>query len=64
MTALHVWRRLDVPAQESVDDLAKLEQITELAEAGCVVDIVIARRCIGIAPVGPCGRNERPAAVR
>jgi hypothetical protein len=32
MAALHVWRRLDVPAQESVDDLAKLEQITELAE--------------------------------
>ena len=66
MAALHVWRRLDVPAQESVDDLAKLEQITELAERGCVVDIVIAQRCgaAGIAPVGPGGRNERSAAVR
>src|SRR5205823_8347281 len=32
MAALHVWCRLDVPAQESVDDLAKLEQITELAQ--------------------------------
>jgi len=60
MAALQVWRRLDVPAQESVDYLAKLEQITELAERGCVVDIVIAQRCVdlGIAPVGPCGRNE------
>jgi hypothetical protein len=66
MAALHVWRRLDVPAQESVDDLAKLEQITELAERGCVVDIVMAQRCIsiGIAPVGPHGGNERSTAVR
>ena len=66
MAALHVWRQLDVPAQESVDDLAKLKQITELAERGCVVDIVIAQRCVDvdIAPVGPCGRNERSAAVR
>jgi hypothetical protein len=66
MAALHVWRRLDVPAQESVDDLAKLEQITELAQRGCAVDIVIAQRCVGvsIAPVGPRGGNERSAAVR
>jgi len=66
MAALHVWRRLGRSAQESVDDLAKLEQITELAERGCVVDIVIAQRCfaIGIVPVGPRGRNERSAAVR
>jgi hypothetical protein len=64
MAALHVRRRLDVPAQESVDDLTKLEQITELAERECVVDIVIAQRCVGIAPVGPRGRNERSAAVR
>jgi hypothetical protein len=27
-----MWRGLDVRAQESVDDLAKLEQIVELAE--------------------------------
>jgi len=32
MAALHVWRRLDMPAQESVDDLAQLEQIIELAD--------------------------------
>jgi hypothetical protein len=64
MAALHVWRRLDGPAQESVDDLAKLEQITELAERGCEVDIVVARRCVAIAPVGPRGGNERSAAVR
>jgi len=64
MAALHVWRRLDVPAQESVDDLAKPEQITELAQRGCVVDIVIAQRGVGIAPVRPGGRNERSAAVR
>jgi hypothetical protein len=65
MAALHVWCRLDVPAQESVDDLAKLEQITQLAERGCVVG-VIAQRCvgIGIAPVGPRGGNERSAAIR
>jgi hypothetical protein len=62
--ALHVWRRLDVPAQESVDDLAKLEQITELAERRCVNDIVIPERWVGIAPVGPRGWNERSAAVR
>src|SRR6266478_3760336 len=55
MAALHMWRRLDVPAQESVDDLAKPEQITELAERGCEVDSVIAQRCVvgSIAPVGP-----------
>jgi len=64
MAALHVWRRLGMPAQESVDDLAKLEQITELAERRCAVHIVFARRCVGIAPVGPRGGNERSAAVR
>jgi hypothetical protein len=64
MAALHGWRRLGRSAQESVDDLAKGEQITELAERGCVVDIRLARRCVGSAPVGPRGRNERSAAVR
>ena len=54
------------PAQESVEDRAQLEQITEIAERGAVVEIVIAWRCVGagIAPVGPRGRNERPAAIR
>jgi hypothetical protein len=55
-----MWRRLGVPAQESVDDLAKLKQITELAERGCVVDSVIAQRCVGISTVGPRGWNELP----
>jgi len=64
MAALHVWRRLGMSAQESVDDLAKLEQITELAERRCAVHIVLARRCVGIAPVSPRGGNERSAAVR
>jgi hypothetical protein len=55
-----------MPALESVDDLAKLEQITQLAERGCVVGSVIAQRCVGtgIAPVGPRGGNERSAAIR
>jgi hypothetical protein len=64
MAALHVWCRLDVPAQESVDDLAKLEQITELAERRCVDHIVIAERWVGVAPVGPRSWNERSATVR
>jgi hypothetical protein len=64
MAALHVWRRLGRSAQESVNDLAKLEQITEPAERGCAGDIVIARRCVGVAPVSPHGGNERSAAVR
>jgi hypothetical protein len=29
-----------------------------------VVDIVIARRCVAAAPVGPRGGNERSAAIR
>jgi hypothetical protein len=29
-----------------------------------VVDIVVARGCVSIAPIGPRGRNERSAAVR
>jgi hypothetical protein len=64
MAALHGWRRLGRSAQESVDDLAQGEQITELAHRGTVVGIVIARRCVATAPVGPRGRNERSAAVR
>jgi hypothetical protein len=65
MAALHVWRRLDVPAQESVDDLAELTQITELAERGWVVDIVIARRCVdvGIAPSASAGADH-PSLLR
>jgi hypothetical protein len=29
-----------------------------------VVDSVVARGCVSIAPIGPRGRNERSAAVR
>ena len=61
-----MWRRLEVPAAKSLDDLAELQQVSELAERNCVVGAVSARRCAGgmsIAPIGPCGRNERPAAV-
>ena len=66
MAALHMWRRLKLPAQESVDDATQLEQIAELAERRFVLDIVVALRSVGasIAPVGPCGWNERSAAVR
>jgi hypothetical protein len=65
MAHLHGWRRLTSSAAQSVDELAKLEQITELAERGCVVAILIPRGAdIGCAPIGPCRWNERSAAVR
>jgi hypothetical protein len=64
MAALHVWRRLSVPAQESVDDLAKPQQIIKLAERGDDIGIARGRVGVGIAPVGPRGGNERSAAVR
>jgi len=64
MAALHVWRRLGRSAQESVDDLAKLEQITEPAKSGRTANIVIAPRSVAIAPVGPRDGNERSAAIR
>ena len=59
-------RRLELPAQESVEDRAQLEQIAQAAEGVPVAEIVVALRCVGagIAPVGPCGWNERAAAVR
>jgi hypothetical protein len=66
MAHLHGWRRLGSPAVESVDELAKLEQIAELAERGCVITIVMERRRVdvGRSPIGPRRWNERPAAVR
>jgi hypothetical protein len=53
-------------AAESVDELAKLEQITELAESGCVITIVMMRRGVGLgrSPIGPRCWNERSATVR
>jgi hypothetical protein len=41
MGALRVWRRLRLPALESVDDGAQLEQIAESAERDGVVDIAV-----------------------
>jgi hypothetical protein len=51
---------------ESVDELAKLEQITELADRGCAIMIVMQRRRVdvGCSPIGPHRWNERSAAVR
>jgi hypothetical protein len=60
MAHLHGWRRLGSSAVESVDELAKLEQITELAKRGCVTTIVMERRRIdvGRSPIGPRRWNE------
>jgi hypothetical protein len=66
IAALHVRRRLDMPALESVDDLAQLEQITELAESRWVDAGGGARRWVGVvrtSPIGPWCRNEGSAAV-
>lgn len=41
MRALRVWRQLTVPALETVDDGAQLEQIADLAEGDGVVAIVV-----------------------
>jgi hypothetical protein len=66
MTALLARRRLDVSVVESVDDLAQVKQIAESSEiVGTITGIVCWRsRGLLCAPVGPVGRNERPAAVR
>ena len=65
MTALLSWRRLDVSAAQSVDDLAKVKQIPEAAQiVVAIADIV--RRCSSRrfrAPIGPLSWNQRPAAV-
>jgi hypothetical protein len=47
-------------AAESVDELAKLEQIAELAEHRCAITIVMERRRddVGRLPIGPRRRNE------
>jgi hypothetical protein len=66
MAHLHGWRRLGSSAVESVDELAKLEQIIELAERGCAIAIVMERRRVdvGCSPIGPGRWNERSATVR
>jgi len=60
MVHLHGWRRLRPSAAESVDELAKLEQIAELAERTGIITIVMARRRVdlGRLPIGPRGRDE------
>ena len=66
MAALIARHRLDVSAAESVDDLAQVEQIAESAEIVVTITGIVRRRSPGLlyAPIGPAGRNERPAAVR
>jgi len=70
MAAPLLRHRLSLSAQESVDDLAQLEQITEPAEIGGIVGSCagIARRRRGIhllyLPISPGGWNERAGAVR
>jgi hypothetical protein len=66
MAALLLRRRLDGSAAESVDEMAHLEQIGELAERAKGRVVVPQRlRAAGmtLVPVGPLGRNERAAAV-
>ena len=65
MTALLSWRRLDVSAAQSVDDLAKVKQIPEAAQIVVAIADIVRRRAVGLlgAPIGPLGRNERPAAI-
>ena len=66
MTALLARRRLDVSAAESVDDFPHVKQITETAQIVVAGADVVCRRLLGLfrMPIGPVGRNERPAAVR
>ena len=63
-----MWRRLRVPALESVDDGTQLEQIAELAEGDtrvALVALVVTGGRVGahVGPVGPSRWNERPAAI-
>jgi fumarate hydratase class II len=55
-----------VSAGESVDDLAKLKQITESAEAVHRRAVIIRRAAADVTflPAGPLCGNERAAAVR
>jgi len=65
MTALLSRRRLDVSAAQSVDDHVQVKQIPESAQIVVAIAEIIRRRAVGLlgAPIGPLGRNERPAAV-
>ena len=52
-------------AAQSVDDLAQVKQIPESAQIVVAIAAIVRRRSVGLlrAPIGPLGRNERPAAV-
>jgi hypothetical protein len=65
MNALLWRRRLVVSAAQSVDDAAQVKQIPESAQIVVAIAAIV-RRCSPRrlrAPIGPLGRNERPAAV-
>ena len=67
MTALLSRRRLDVSAAQSVDDPAQVKQIPDAAQIViALAAALVCRRAVGLLgdPVGPLGRNERPAAIR
>ena len=53
-------------AAQSVDDLAQVKQIAESAQIVVAIADIVRRRSVGLlgAPIGPLGRNERPAAIR
>ena len=66
MTALLSRRRLDVSAAQSVDDPAQVKQIPDAAQIViALAGTFVRRRAVSLRgdPVGPLGRNERPAAV-
>ena len=63
MAASLMRRRLGGPAEESVDDLAQPEQITEPAEIVGNGGICAGARRLQI-PISPGSRNERASAVR
>src|SRR3954447_5877415 len=66
MTGLLLWRRLGSPAEESVSDGARLEQIADRAKAIAVCIIGLWREVWACRrrPVGPACWNERSTAIR
>jgi hypothetical protein len=66
IAALLARHRIDVSVVESVNDLAQVEQIAESAEIVAIITAIPGRCWSGLlcGPVGPVGRNERPAAIR
>src|SRR5215213_8560618 len=66
ITGLLLWRRLGSPAEESVSDGARLEQIADRAKAIAVCIIGLWREVWACRrrPVGPACWNERSTAIR